>query len=127
MAKKFSKKLYNSKEWRNIRNYVLSRDFFMCQVCGEVNCNIVHHITELTPMNINDATITLNADNLITVCNQCHDEIHGRNYRKEQERYAFDADGNIIEATQQDETRTHKQYTEAQQAHIARLQARLNG
>ena len=128
MAKKFSKKLYNSKEWRDVRNCVLNRDFFICQICGEINCNIVHHIVELTPMNINDATITLNADNLITVCNQCHDEIHGRNYRKEQERYAFDADGNIIPQTSTtDETRTRKEYTEAQQAHIARLQARLKG
>ena len=123
MAKKFSKKLYNSKQWRDIRNYVLNRDFFMCRICGEINCNTVHHITELTPMNIK-----LNADNLITVCNQCHDEIHGRNYRKEQERYAFDADGNIIPQTSTtDETRTRKDYTEAQQAHITRLQARLKG
>ena len=127
MAKNFSKKLYGSKEWRNIRNFVLNRDFYMCKICGEINCNTVHHVVELTPANINDSNITLNPDNLVTVCNQCHDEIHGRNYRREQERYSFDANGNIIEAKQQDDNKARKDYTEAQRTHITRLQARLKG
>ena len=125
MAKKFSKKLYNSSKWRDIRSYVLNRDFYMCQVCNEQNCNTVHHITELTPININDANITLNPDNLITLCEECHRCVHGDYvHSKEEVRYAFDADGNLIEAT---ETQQPKQYTEAQRAHITRLQARLKG
>lgn len=125
MAKKFSKKLYNSSKWRDIRSYVLNRDFYMCQVCNEPNCNTVHHITELTPININDANITLNPDNLITLCEECHRCVHGDYvHSKEEVRYAFDADGNLIEAT---ETQQPKQYTEAQRAHITRLQARLKG
>jgi hypothetical protein len=127
MAKKFSKKLYNSTRWQKIRHFVLTRDFYICRICGQHDSNQVHHIVELTPMNINDPNITLNPDNLITLCNQCHDEIHGRNYRREQERYSFDADGNIIEAQTQDDTKARKEYTEEQRAHITRLQAKLNG
>lgn len=127
MAKNFSKKLYSSKEWRKIREYVLNRDFYICQVCGEINCNIIHHIIELTPANINDTDITLNPENLITLCNQCHDEVHRRNYRKEATWYAFDTDGNLIKAERQDDAKTRKEYTEEQRAHIKRLQARLNG
>ena len=127
MAKNFSKKLYNSKDWRNIRQIVLNRDFYICQVCGEPNCNTVHHIVELTPVNINDIDITLNPENLITLCKQCHDEVHERNYRQEVKWYAFDADGNLIKVEQQDDAKACKEYTEEQRAHIKRLQARLNG
>jgi 5-methylcytosine-specific restriction endonuclease McrA len=125
MAKKFSKKLYNSVKWRDIRKYVLNRDFYMCQVCNEPNCNTVHHITELTPININDPNITLNADNLITLCEECHRCVHGDyTHSKEEARYSFDVDGNIIPAT---EAQQPKQYTDEQQSHIKRLQARLKG
>ena len=110
LAKNFSKKLYNSAKWKKIRNYILTRDFYMCKICGEPNCDTVHHITELTPININDANITLNPDNLITVCNQCHD-----------------ADGNIIEAEPQDTSKTRKEYNAEQRAAIIRYQARLKG
>lgn len=127
MAKNFSKKLYNSAKWKKIRHFVLTRDFYICQVCGEPNCNTVHHIVELTPVNINDTDITLNPENLVTLCNQCHDEVHGRNYRQETRWYAFDADGNLIKVEQQDDAKARKEYTEEQRAHIARLQARLNG
>lgn len=99
----------------------------MCQICGEINCDTVHHIIELTSMNINDANITLNPDNLITVCKQCHDEIHSRNHRQEKERYTFDVDGNIIEAEQQDTTKTKKEYNAEQRAAIVRYKARLKG
>ena len=127
MAKNFSKKLYNSAKWKKIRHFVLMRDFYICRVCGEPNCDTVHHIVELTPMNINDPNITLNPENLITLCNQCHDEVHGRNYRQEVRWYAFDTDGNLIKVEQQDDAKARKEYTEEQRAHIKRLQARLNG
>lgn len=127
LAKNFSKKLYNSAKWKKIRNYILTRDFYMCKICGEINCDTVHHIIELTPININDANITLNPDNLITVCKQCHDEIHSRNYRPDKARYTFDADGNIIEVEQQDTAKTRKEYNAEQRAAIVRYQARLKG
>ena len=127
MAKNFSKKLYGSKQWRDIRNFVLHRDFYMCKICGEINCNTVHHIIELTPVNVNDASVTLNPDNLITICNQCHDEVHDRNYRQEQNRYTFDADGNIIPTADCNKRERQDRYTDEQRAHIKRLQVRLKG
>ena len=123
MAKKFSDKFYHSKTWKVFRDMILQRDFYMCVICGKPNCNTIHHIIELTPVNINDATITLNQDNCITLCEECHRCVHGDyTHSKEEVRYAFDADGNIIPATQVDQP---KQYTDEQRAHIKRLQARL--
>ena len=123
MAKNFSEKLYSSKEWKNIRQSVLNRDFYICQICNKPNSKTVHHIVELTPANINDAIITLNTSNLITLCEECHRCVHGDYvHSKEEVRYAFDADGNLIEVTEADQP---MQYTDEQQAHIKRLQARL--
>ena len=123
MAKTFSKKLYGSKEWRNVRQSVLNRDMYICQICGKPNSKTVHHIIELTPININDTNITLNTDNLITLCEECHRCVHDDyTYSREEVRYVFDADGNLIPATQVDQP---QQYTEEQQARIKSLQARL--
>ena len=97
MAKKFSDKFYHSKRWKEIRAYVLQRDFYMCQICTMTNCNTIHHIKELTPMNINDSSITVNPDNLVTVCNRCHNLIHDRyKHSEDNQRYVFDEEGNVI-------------------------------
>ena len=116
MAKDFSKAFYNSLQWKKIRAFVLTRDFYMCKVCGAAHAKIVHHIRELTPMNIGDASISMNTDNLITVCEQCHDEIHSRNHRQEA-RCRFDAEGNVLPPTggEADENRTaRREYTARQ-------------
>ena len=107
MAKDFSKAFYNSLQWKKIRAFVLTRDFYMCKICGAPHAKIVHHIRELTPMNM---------DNLITVCEQCHDEIHSRNHRQEA-RCRFDAEGNVLPPTggEADESRTaRREYTARQ-------------
>ena len=75
MAKDFSKAFYNSLQWKKIRAFVLTRDFYMCKVCGAPHAKTVHHIRELTPMNIGDASISMNTDNLITVCGAAR--VHG--------------------------------------------------
>ena len=36
----------------------------------------VHHITELTPDNINDPSVSLNLDNLVSLCRECHRARH---------------------------------------------------
>lgn len=58
---------------------------------------IVHHKTELTPRNIDDPMITLNEDNLETVCRTCHAIIH-EGTPPLADGLAFDADGNVIES-----------------------------
>ncbi len=71
MAKQFAKAFYASKAWKETRKQVLKRDMFTCADCYG-RANEVHHKTELTPENINDVRISLNPDNLISLCGNCH-------------------------------------------------------
>ena len=53
---------------------------------------IVHHKIWLTPDNIHDTSITLNWDNLMLVCQDCHAKVHKT---EAHERYLVDEFGNI--------------------------------
>lgn len=52
--------------------------------------------------NINDPSVSLNADNTELVCKKCHEEIDKHlgygalNYSKPEPRVSFDADGNVV-------------------------------
>ena len=81
MAREFSKSFYNSKEWQKCRDYVLKRDAYLCQHCGNP-AEEVHHIIHITPRNIEDIAVTMNPDNLISLCKDCHFEQH-RKSKKE--------------------------------------------
>ena len=99
MARDFAKSFYNSKEWINTRDYVLRRDKYLCR-CGRPATE-VHHIIHLSPQNIGDVTITMNPDNLISLCRDCHFEEHKGEHgkgRKTQEdyNYTFDANGMLV-------------------------------
>jgi len=67
---------YKSKQWVNFREFILSRDNYLCQEClknKELNPgNLVHHII---PIKI-DYSRRLDEANCITVCNSCHEKIH---------------------------------------------------
>lgn len=78
MARKFAKAFYRSKEWERVRQYVLLRDKFLCRHCG-APAREVHHIIPLSPDNIWDPSVTLNPDNLISLCRDCHMREHERN------------------------------------------------
>ena len=71
MAREFAKKFYDSKEWAAVRTYVLMRDRYRCTRCKNP-AEEVHHIIRLSPENIWDVNITLNPDNLISLCKDCH-------------------------------------------------------
>lgn len=71
MAKSFSKWLYDSKEWAQVREGVLARDRYVCQICGRP-AQEVHHIVHLSKLNVMDPKISLNPDNLISLCRDCH-------------------------------------------------------
>lgn len=75
MAQRFSKAFYNSKRWQQVREYILKRDNYLCQHCGSP-AEEVHHKVWLTPENIGDPNITINEDNLISLCKDCHFEVH---------------------------------------------------
>lgn len=102
MARSFAKSFYNSKEWQQVRDAVMRRDFFLCQHCGRPATE-VHHIIHLTPDNICDTSITMNMDNLVSLCRDCHFEEHrgehagGRKAQAEDDYgYEFNADGVLV-------------------------------
>lgn len=90
----FAKRFYLSREWRTVRDKVFKRDFGLCVRCDNVG-EIVHHKVHLTPRNINDPNISLNPDNLETLCRDCHAREHGVQPATEQ-GLTFDANGNLI-------------------------------
>lgn len=77
MAREFAKAFYKSKAWKDARDTILKRDRYRCQAAGCYNpAEEVHHIEWLTSENINDISVTLNPDNLISLCRDCHIGIH---------------------------------------------------
>lgn len=100
MAKEWAKAFYHSKAWLKCResyiNQRISIDGGMCEKCGNELGYIVHHIIELTQANINDATISLNTDNLRYDCKKCHDEEDNHFIKRVVQGCAFDSEGNPI-------------------------------
>lgn len=96
--KEFATRFYHSKEWAKVRKIVIKRAGGMCECDGcESPGYIVHHITELTPDNINDLSIALGVDNLKYVCKKCHDRIHDIATNKSvRVGYRFDDNGDLI-------------------------------
>lgn len=97
MAKDYSRAFYNSKAWKECRKQVLRRDLYTCAYCYG-RASEVHHVIELTPQNINDMSIALNPDNLLSLCHSCHDKITKGYTGDIQEGYVFDDDGQVIRA-----------------------------
>ena len=79
--KKDKMRIYNSKEWRLVRNAKLEKNP-LCEVCAErgkiVAAQCVHHVipietaTDFTYMK----ELAFRFDNLLSCCFQCHSEIH---------------------------------------------------
>lgn len=93
--KDYAKKFYKSQKWQAMRSYIYSRDKGLCQDClakGIYNpIEEVHHIKPITPDNINDPSITLNENNLIGLCRECHRSRHGE--KENQKRFEVDSRG----------------------------------
>lgn len=103
MAKEYAKGFYNSSAWIKCREgYIKSTHDGLCERCKTKNRikpgKIVHHIKEITPLNINDTGITLNWDNLEYVCQDCHNlEHHGAEDRTTtEEGLMFDGAGRLV-------------------------------
>lgn|SRR5690606_1700796 len=71
-------RFYKSKQWRRKREIILRRDEYQCQECrryGKVTpATTVHHIF---PLEIYPELKLVN-DNLISLCNKCHESMHNR-------------------------------------------------
>ncbi|PWL65941.1 MAG: HNH endonuclease [Amedibacillus dolichus] len=101
MAREFAKAFYNSKEWIQCReSYIKAMPKYkrgLCECCYNKGKHVLgqelHHKIWLTPKNIHDRNITLNHDNLILLCFDCHREKH--NQRK-QNQYVFNDRGELI-------------------------------
>jgi 5-methylcytosine-specific restriction endonuclease McrA len=66
-----------SADYQLLRNQVLERDGWRCQLCGTSNRLEVHHIKSRG--SLGDDT----PQNLITLCAECHGTFHrGDNHRK---------------------------------------------
>jgi len=90
MAKLFSKRFYNSKEWIDTRTCYAASKFNLCERCNNSG-NLVHHRILLTPENISDVSITLDWKNLELLCIDCHNAEHTIN--DTDDGYYFDEDG----------------------------------
>lgn len=61
-----------SEAWKAKRKAALIRDGLRCQLCGHEKNLHVHHITY-------DRIYDEDLDDLITLCNECHSRLHGKN------------------------------------------------
>lgn len=92
MAREFAKQFYNSSAWKKTSKAYAASKFFLCEKCKRQGY-IVHHVKHLTPQNINDPEIALSWGNLMYLCLECHNRIHGK---QDERKMLFDEDGNMI-------------------------------
>lgn len=78
---------YNSDEWKRFREIVIAERLneygeTIDEITGKVIVNkydiILHHVIELTMLNVNDVSISLNPSNIKIVSFKTHNEIHKR-------------------------------------------------
>ena len=85
---------YSSRKWRKCRKIFLEDKNNLCEICLKkgliVPAEHVHHKIPITSENVNDPAITLNHENLMALCENCHQEQH----RKKRWRCA--PDGRVI-------------------------------
>lgn len=97
MAQPWAKSFYNSRQWAQVRDYVMMRDRFTCVKCGRP-AQEVHHKTHLSRENIFDPKITLNPDNLQALCRDCHFRQHEEDAGRGDagQGFRFDENGQLV-------------------------------
>ena len=91
---------YNSTEWREFRKRIIAErvnpadGVLYCQHSGKALINnydiVLHHITPLTPANVNDYAVSLNPENILIVSQAAHNAIHSRfGYTTQRKVYFF--------------------------------------
>lgn len=104
------KDFYNSKVWKTLKKDIWLRQNCLCGICykpvyvdgiskwipkDQRRTGIVHHKEHLNDINVYDDNISINPDNLIGVCKDCHELIHHQD-QVVRKGYSFDENGNII-------------------------------
>jgi len=84
---------YSSPAWKNLRRAVLKERGGLCEICLKNGvykaASLVHHIVPVTAENVSNPEISLNADNCMALCADCHAAIHST------KRYTVDENGNV--------------------------------
>lgn len=94
LMKKYAEAFYKSKIWQTVRANYLKQSGGLCEEClkkGIYKAAVeVHHKIHITPLNIDDPSVTLNYDNLIGLCRECHRKKHSKS-----RRYTIDEYGRV--------------------------------
>lgn len=93
MASKKVKKFYASRAWRRMAMFIRGRDYYTCQRCGNFG-NEVHHKVPIDDSNVDDLSVSLNPDNLETLCTKCHNEERSGEVTKE--GLVFNKNGDLV-------------------------------
>lgn len=76
----FNQMFYQSKEWRDFRNYIIARDCGMdlgCVPLGQYDRVVIHHLNPITMDDIStNSTSLLDPNNAITTTFATHNAIH---------------------------------------------------
>ena len=95
--KEYAEGFYKSARWVACRNAYIKSKQYLCEDCLKkgkyVPAEEVHHITFITPENINDPNVTLNWDNLVALCRECHKKRH---FQANRRRFKVDEGGRVI-------------------------------
>lgn len=104
------KSFYQSKLWKQVKNNIWLKQSCLCAICHRpvyVNgiseyipkenrrTGIVHHIVWLDDSNIYDENISINEDNLVGICKECHEKEHHKDMVTRND-VMFDDNGNLI-------------------------------
>jgi len=72
------KDFHKTSKWKSKRERILRRDEYQCQECKRygktTEAVMVHHIVPVEER----AELALEGDNLTSLCNKCHNEMHDR-------------------------------------------------
>jgi 5-methylcytosine-specific restriction endonuclease McrA len=82
---------YKSDTWKLAREIKIRSVNGRCERCGGIGQE-VHHRQRVTVNNVEDASVSLNPENLELLCRDCHNKEHQRFSRK----MKFDEEGNLI-------------------------------
>lgn len=93
--KPYAEGFYKSKRWQECREAYAKSKGYLCERCKAKGILkpgvIVHHKIHITQENINDPSVTLDWNNLMLLCRDCHAEVH-----KATKRFMVDELGRVI-------------------------------
>lgn len=78
---------YNNQAWRRLRKYKLMMNP-ICEACGEALATAVHHIKSFVDEidELKQMELFLDYDNLMSLCVNCHNEIHNQDLKRKKEK-----------------------------------------